>query len=185
MRNINDFTIAEFEQYKELLAEPQDVFGAMELFGISDPQGLPLDKYNKYWSEILNQSLSTQPIKKIYTINGKRYKAELDVLKLNAAQFLDLQHYLGDFKLEEVLSIFLLPQYKKNFIWHTYKYNDGYDLLNVQKELKDHMKMSQTSELSAFFFRTSLNLLRVMTDRSQKKLAMLQMKDIKRREKMQ
>ena len=184
MRNINDFTIAEFQTYQELLAEPQDVFGVMELFGINNPADLPLDKYNKYWDEILNMTLSTQPVKPIYTINGKRYKAELKILNLNAAQFLDLQHYLGEFKMEEVLSIFLLPQYKKNFTWHTYKYNDGYDLLEVQKELREHMKMNQTSELSAFFFETSLNLLRVMTDRSQKKLAMLQMKDIKRREKM-
>lgn len=185
MKNINNFTIKEFEQYKEMLNEdPQDIFGIMELFGINNPEDLPIDKYNQIWQDILGQTLSIRPVQRIYTINGKRYEAKLEVLNLNAAQFLDLQSYMNDFKIHEVLSVFLIPQYKKFLKWNTYKYNDGYDPLEVQKELYNHFNIGQASELSNFFFQISLNLLQVMTACLEKKQMKMELKKIKKEKKM-
>lgn len=180
IKHINDFTIKEFKQYSELLNDKEpDVFSIMELFGIEHPEDLKMDKYQEVWKNIQSQSLSMRGVKKVYNINGKRYAATLNILKLNAGQFIDFQNYMSKFQIEQVLSVFLIPQYRKGFTWHTHKYGDSYDVLEVQKDLFENMKMGEANELSAFFLKSSISLLEVMKDCSEKKLVKMKQKKIK------
>lgn len=164
MRNINDFTIKEYYQFMELVNDNNDVFGLLELFGINNPGELPIDKFNSYIDNIKSQTLSMKGIKREYKINGKKYKPTLNILKLKAGQFIDLQHYMQNFKIEEVLSVFMLPQKNKKFLGQTkyHNYNDGYDPLKVKEEIYNHFSIGEANELSAFFLNSSIKLLKTM-----------------------
>lgn len=183
MKDINELTLKEFEQYSELLKDEQDtdIFGIMELFGIDHPENLPTDKFTHCWDMIKTMSLSMNGVKKTYNIKGKRFKPQLNILKLKAGQFIDLQNYLKNYKLHEVLSIFLIPQYKTKLFgtWKTYNYNDGYDLLNIQEFLYENMLIGEASELAAFFLRNSQHMLKVIANCSERKLIKMRIKKLK------
>lgn len=180
MKHLNDFTLKEFQEYTQLIGEKKpDVFSIMELFGIKDSYDLPNDKFQKYWKQINSMELSTKGLKRIYKINGMRFEAQLEILSLSAGQFIDLQNYISNFKLEQVLSVFMLPQYKKGIVWKTHKYNDGYDPLKIQEFLFNNMKISEASALSAFFLTISKNLLEIMKDSSERKLMKMRKQRLK------
>jgi hypothetical protein len=87
---------------------------------------------------------------------------------------------MRDFKLEEVLSVFLIPQYRKWGKWHTYKYNSGYDVIKVQENLYNHMKIGDAQELSNFFLKSSVKLLGLMKGFLEKKQVKEKKKHLKR-----
>lgn len=75
----------------------------------------------------------------------------LDFRKLNTAQYVDFQHYSKDFPrtLPQLLSVMLIPEGKS--------YNDGYDVLEVQKQV-EQIPFPDALGLSAFFFGRLLTL---------------------------
>lgn len=186
MKNLNDFTLKEFEEYSELIQEKDvDVFRIMELFDIDEPNNLPFDKYNKYWVEIQGMTLDTSKKVKIeYKIGNMKFKPVLDILSLNAAQFIDFQNYMNEFKLHQVLSVFMLPKYKKGFIWKTRKYADGYNPLDIQDYLYNNMKIGEANILSGFFLKSSVILLETIKDCSENKMWMMKKKQIKIKQKI-
>lgn len=184
MKNLNKLTLKEFEQYNELLNEKDiDVFSIMELFGVKNPETLSVEEYTKIWEQISSMSLSLKGVKREYNINGKRFKADLNIHNLTAGQFIDLQNYMKNYKLHEVLSIFLIPMYKSKFLWKTHNYNDGYDILEVQEYLHNNMEIGEANELAAFFLKISEDLLKIIVNYSQKKLMKMRQKRIKELEK--
>ena len=159
MKKLEDFTIKEFEEYSEMLTmNPIDVFGIFELFGLN-LSTMPFDIYEKRLREIQGMSLSSinEGVKKVYKINGTRYRVTLNHLKLTAGQFIDFQSYMQgkEFDLASVLSVFLIPQHKKHFKWVTPKYNSGYDVLKVQDEIRNHMLITDANNLRSFFLKLS------------------------------
>lgn len=183
LKDINSLTLREFELYTEMLKDENDtdIFGIMELFGIKEPENLPTDKFTMYWDRIKTMSLSMNGIKTTYIINGKRFKAQLNILNLKAGQFIDLQNYLKNYKLHEVLSIFLIPQYKTKWFgkWSTYDYNNGYDLLQIQEYLYENMLIGEASELAAFFLKNSQIMLKTIANCSERKLIKMKIKKLK------
>jgi hypothetical protein len=162
MKQLSELTIKEFERYKGMLElEEPDIFGILNLFGL-EATNLSLDEFELSWQEIQNMYLPKMPLKKVYKIGGKRYKANLNHLKVKAGQFIDFQGYMKDFKLDKVLSVFLIPQSKKGFRWVTPKYNEGYDMAEVQKHLYENMKMADANQLSDFFLTSSIESYKVM-----------------------
>lgn len=177
LRQLEDFTIKEYETYQELitLKEP-DIFGIFELFGY-DAVDMPYDKFESIWAEIQQMTISKGGVHKTYKFKDVRYSVTLNHLKLKAGQFIDFQQYMQDFNLSKVLSVFLIPQYKKNFMWKTYKYNDGYDIFEVQEHIKNNITIKEASNLTDFFLKSSVKLLQVMRGFSEKR-------DIKEKKKL-
>ena len=168
-KHLKDLTIKEFYSYNEMLTmDEPDIFGIFELFGL-DAINMPFDKFNEKWTEIQQMSLIPKGVERVYTIKGKRFKAELNHLKLSAGQFIDFQTYMRDFKLEEILSVFLIPQYRKWGRWRTHKYNDGYDVIEVQEHLLENMPIGIAQDITDFFFKSSIKLLEVMKGFLEKK----------------
>ena len=188
IKDLNSLTIKEFELYSELIGDEQsepDVYGIFELFGL-DASGMVYDDFYKKLKEIQSMRLSTKGVKKVYTINGRRFKASLNPIKLSAGQFIDFQSYLSSgAKLQSILSVFLIPQDKSWFLgkYITKKYNTGYDIFEVQTYLYENMRIGDASELSAFFLTWSNKLLKTMRDYSAKKLAMMKYKQFKKQQK--
>lgn len=70
-----------------------------------------------------------------------------DVRKMTAAQYIDFQNFsnAGEGRQAELLSCFLVPK--------GMKYNDGYDILEVQQAIRDFMPVTAALGLLAFFLR--------------------------------
>lgn len=179
-KQLSELTIKEFEFYQELLKETkQDLAEILKLFGY-DVEDMTISEMRKAESEIAGMKLETKGIKKIYKVGDRRFKAQLSLPNIKAAQFIDFQHYINPFNLQAVLSIFLLPQ-KKNWYgkWTTKKYNTDYDIFELQDYLYNNFTIGEANELSAFFFNQSNSLLKVMKDYLVKKEIQMRLKLIK------
>lgn len=68
-----------------------------------------------------------------------------DVRKMTAAQYIDFQNFsnAGEGRQAELLSCFLVPK--------GMKYNDGYDIFEVQQAIRDFMPVTAALGLLAFF----------------------------------
>jgi hypothetical protein len=183
MKKLKDFTIKEFLQLQELLNEEKLDF--FEIFKLYDLDLLKMDStefLNKKF-EIENDVLP-QPkglVEKYYKIGGKKYKPTLNMRKITASQFIDLQTYLAKNDLAGIISIFMIP-FKKKFLFKEiyYKYNDGYDMFELKNNINENMKIVDAQNLSAFFLSQSVKLQQVMVNYSTRKLMKLKLKQQKR-----
>lgn len=178
MKQLNDFTIKEFNEYQEILAEdPINEAEVLRIFGL-DIEKMTLNDYKSSMSKINTMTLGAK-LKRVYVVNGKRYKVNLNLLKINAGQFIDFQSYMKDFKIENILSIFMIPQTKVWYGWKDNKYNNGYNPIEVIDDMYNHFKMSDAKVLSDFFLSQSTKLLKVMQEYLTKKMVLKKMKMIK------
>lgn len=172
MKHINDLKIKEFDAFKESFdGNEPDILKIFNIFGY-DLTKLKFDDFQKKWNEI--QSMKVTPstgTKLVYKIGDRRFKACLNPLKLSAGQFIDYQTYVADnANLKGIMSVILLPQERKFFGWKTKKYNDGYDIIEVQDYLYENMTIQEAMGLSSFFLTWSITLLKTMKDYSIKRL---------------
>ena len=178
-KELKDLTIQEFGEYNDMLSmDEPDIFGIFELFGM-DAKDMPMDKFQKNWTKIQQMVLTPTVVNRTYKIKGRRFKIKLNYLKLSAGQFIDFQSYMRDFKLEEILSVFMIPQYRKWGKWRTHKYNDGYDIIEVQDFLLKNMTIGTAQSITDFFFKSSLKSLEVMKAFSEKKEWQMRAKRLK------
>ena len=69
-----------------------------------------------------------------------------DLSKINVAQYVDFQNFVKmplKESMEKILSIFLIPE--------DHKYNDGYDIIDVQKEIRENLSFRVGEGLLSFF----------------------------------
>ena len=69
-----------------------------------------------------------------------------DLTKINVAQYVDFQNFVKlplRESMEKILSIFLIPD--------GCKYNDGYDIIDVQKEIRENLSFRVAEGLLSFF----------------------------------
>ena len=111
----------------------------------------PLTKYHKLLEKFYNDyftdfSHAEPKIKDKYTAGDMVLVPMLDFTQITVAQMMDFSVLSTDpvENIEKLLAIFLLPKGKK--------YNDGYDLLQVQKAILG-MDFNEISPLLAFFLK--------------------------------
>lgn len=111
----------------------------------------PLTKYHKLLESFYNDyftdfSKAEPKIKDKYTAGDMVLVPMLDFTQITVAQMMDFSVLSTDpvENIEKLLAIFLIPKGKK--------YNDGYDLMQVQKAILG-MDFNQISPLLAFFLR--------------------------------
>ena len=69
-----------------------------------------------------------------------------DLSKINVAQYVDFQNFVKlplRESMEKILSIFLIPE--------GCKYNDGYDIIDLQKEIRENISFRVAEGLLSFF----------------------------------
>ncbi len=178
LKELKDFTIKEFEEYKEILEQDEvNEVELLKLFGV-DAGKLSISELKSNIDKINSMTLYAK-VKKYYVINGVRYKANLNLMNLNAAQFIDFQAYMKDFKIQNVLSVFLIPQTKVWYGWKDGKYNTNYDVIKTIDLIYNEFKMSDAKLLSDFFLSQSTSLLKIMKDYLTKKMWLKKKKQIK------
>lgn len=111
----------------------------------------PLTKYHKLVEKFYNDyftdfSHAEPAIKDKYTAGDMVLVPMLDFTQITVAQMMDFSVLSVDpiENIEKLLAIFLIPKGKK--------YNDGYDLMQVQKAILK-MDFNEVSPLLAFFLR--------------------------------
>ena len=171
MKKIEDLTLKEYEIYKEELdSNDFNILRILEIFGIKDPDKLDVQELKKVTDYVINSRININPLKEEYTIKDKTFKAVLEIKDIKAAQYIDFQSYMKNYKLQNVLSIFLLPiEYGKSRIFHrrtkrVLAYNDGYDIIEVQNLIYENFKIGDALALSGFFFNLSEKLIPIMAN---------------------
>lgn len=190
IKKLNELTIKEFNDYLEIVknindnSDLMDTIELLKLFGYKDVEDMSVDEYNRSMFYVNNQvSLRNikKGVKKYYFINGIKYKATLNMTKITTGQFIDLQTFLVDNKLEEILSVILIPMKKKLFGWEEQKYNT-YDLLYHQRQILNYFNIGDANELSSFFLTQSTNLLKVTKEYLEKKMTIQKLKWLKKQD---
>ena len=120
------------------------------LTGIAEEEilHLPIQEYKELVvkSGFLDpEGINYHPIAKKYLVGKYELVPVTDFRKLETAQFIDFQTYAPDLDkyLVEFLSVILVPK--------GHRYNEGYDIMEVQQAIREEMSVSDGISLSAFF----------------------------------
>lgn len=175
MKKLTDFTVAEYYKFRDLVSKDnQETKQILALFDINPNETSASDSI-AIMQEISLMTIEPNKLKKVYKINGKEYELMLNLTKMSAAQFIDFQMYSVDNNMHEILSIILLPKVRKK--WYlpkkTAKYGDGYDVFELQKDIKEQMLISDAKTIVDFFLTLSvrwLQTIEVYLEKQKKKM---------------
>lgn len=116
---------------------------------------LPLDTFTRYsaatrFLEAECPENLIPAVSKTYPVGGFVLVPVTDMREVTAAQYIDFQTFAEDrdHKAVEMLSCFLIPR--------GCDYNDGYDVLDVHRAIRDEMSVATVLSLLAFFFKSWL-----------------------------
>ena len=136
------------EDMQEVQAELLAIYADTDVDSIMN---YPVTKYHKllekFYADYFTDFSKAEPaIKDKYTAGDMVLVPMLDFTQITVAQMMDFSVLSADpvENIEKLLAIFLIPKGKK--------YNDGYDLLQVQKAILK-MSFNELSPLLAFFLK--------------------------------
>ena len=83
---------------------------------------------------------------KVYSLDEWVLQPVQDFRKITTAQYIDFQTFVkgGEQNIVEIISTMLVPKGKK--------YNQDYDVVELQKSLREHLSVADALSLFAFFF---------------------------------
>ena len=110
---------------------------------------LPIVEYKELVakSQFLNpENIKYHPVAKKYIAGGYELIPVRDFRKLETCQYIDFQTFAPDLdnRLVEFLSVILVPK--------GHRYNEGYDILDVQKAIREDMSIADGTSVAGFFF---------------------------------
>lgn len=91
------------------------------------------------------EHINYHPVAKKYLVGGFELVPVKDFRRIETCQYIDFQTYAPDLDkyLVEFLSVILVPKGRR--------YNEGYDIIEVQKAIRDGMSVSDGVSLAGFF----------------------------------
>lgn len=91
---------------------------------------------------------------RLYIVGNWKLLPTMDYRKMETAQYVDFQTFapMVETHMAELLSCLLVPV--------GCRYNEGYDILEVQQALKDNLSVTDALSLSAFFLTKYRNLIK-------------------------
>lgn len=133
--------------------------------------GMKVGEANEYINSlaIVNEKPKVNIARGSYILNGHKYKVSMNMQAITTAQYIDFQQMADKAKdmPAEFLSIILVP--------NGHKYNDGYDMEEVTKDIENYMCIEDCLGLTAFFLRLwqmsmkrALRKLNRMVDKAEK-----------------
>lgn len=158
MKTWKDITLRQFNKIQDLLQEIDEytTLNIIDVLYDVDSANMPaMEVMNKY-AHSLDFLMTTIPtnekLKDTYTINQREYNSNINLTQMTTAQFVDYQNYTKEnpVDISKCLSVFIIPN------GHTY--NDGYDLKQVQDDIKD-LDMVTINTLAFFFKKLYILLL--------------------------
>ena len=154
--NWNSITIEKYYELQDILNDEvdDDITKNVKLVALitdkdeSEIWDMDLTQAGEYISKLtfLNKfDIPDNPNMK-FNLPGYQLKVMKDVTAINVAQYVDFQNFvkmpLRD-GIDKILSIFLIPD--------GCKYNDGYDIIDLQKVIRENMSFRVAEGLLSFF----------------------------------
>lgn len=154
--NWDSITIEKYYNIKDILDDEtdDDITKNVKLVAVitdkdeDDVWNMDLTQAGEYISRLqfLNKfELPKNPNMK-FNLPGYQLKVMKDVTKINVAQYVDFQNFIKmplREGMEKILSIFLIPE--------ECKYNEGYDIIDLQKVIRENMSFRVAEGLLSFF----------------------------------
>ena len=114
---------------------------------------------------------------RLYIVGDWKLLPTMDYRKMETAQYVDFQTFapMVETHMAELLSCLLVPV--------GCRYNEGYDILEVQQALKDNLSVTDALSLSAFFLTKFKNLIRDLLNSCRQEVRTI--KDKSRRSQME
>jgi hypothetical protein len=151
------------------------------LSGIADEEilHLPIAEYKEMalQSKFLERTdITLHQMAKRYLVGEWELIPVTDYRKLEAGQYIDFTNFSGDMdkNMVELLSTILVPK--------GHRYNDGYDLLEVQKAIREDMSVADAVSIAGFFL--TLCQRSILDSLNYSKRAAMGIRDKKKREEM-
>lgn len=182
-------TVGKYLDIKEILEDDTDeldknvrMIAVLGEFDEEDVLEFPLQVFNRYLqaTSFLMENPKKRVVSTSYVLGGHRLEVQLNVEKMTTAQFIDYQTFVkDDDKIVELLSVFLIPKGKK--------YNKEYDILDVQKLIRENLSILDAISMSAFFLEWCQALSQVTITSLTKKMKkmMRKEKDMEKKKMMQ
>lgn len=132
-KNWEDITLSQFYQISDILEVDDDYTenNLIEVIYGVDVSNLKVTELDNYDISFLSKPIKNRNVKlkERYTINNREYDSNINLTEVRTNQFIDFTSYVRSDKLEyeKLLSVFFIPK--------GHKYNDGYDLREVQEDL--------------------------------------------------
>ena len=157
-------TIGKYQEIKAIVETVDDeneartqLLSCITDIEIEDLLDMPLVRYNHLLQNItfVYEEIPKTMVATKYMLGGVTFEVMLNMEKMITAQFIDYQNYIKDVNanLVPLLSIFLIPKGKK--------YNDGYDIVEMQRIIRDNLCIVDAAALTAFFLKWYESLLKV------------------------
>lgn len=141
----NDITVKQFLQLRNIDMTAPDNWVEVAIIVLGENI---LDKPASQLGEILKQlKFMTKPLKesippKSFTVNGKKYEIQNLVKSITTGQYIDFVNYVKSNDYVQMLSVFIIPS--------GHKYNDGYDMSEVIKDI-EQMPFPIANNIAFFF----------------------------------
>lgn len=129
-----DVKLSQFKELQQLLDikdETDRILAISELILGKDVTSLPIKEFHeeiKKLSFLKEEIPSSVPPKKL-TVNGKNYIMDCLLGNITTAQYIDYVNHYDTGDMAKMLSVFVIPE--------GHKYNDGYDMTEVIKDIND------------------------------------------------
>lgn len=154
--NFNRLTLGMYQEIQEISRNEslEDIDRQVQILsvltGVAEEEilHLPITEYKELVVKagFLDPSnINYHPIAKKYLVGKFELIPLRDFRKMETCQYIDFQTYAPDLDnhLVEFLSVILVPK--------GHRYNEGYDILEVQKAIRDGMSVSDGVSLAGFF----------------------------------
>lgn len=154
--NYNRLTLGQYIEIQEISKDDslEDIDRQVQILSVltgmpsEEILHLPIHEYKELVikSQFLNpENITYHPIAKKYILGKFELIPCRDYRKLETGQYIDFQTYAPDLDryLVEFLSVILVPK--------GHRYNDGYDILEVQRAIREEMSVSDGVSLAGFF----------------------------------
>lgn len=152
--NWTKVTVGKYQEIKSIInsgAEPEvvntELISCLTDLDVEEVLDMPLMRFNNFLqcTGFLYEDMPKRIVATKYVLGGSHFNVMLNIEEMTAAQFIDYQNYIKDIdkNIVQLLSIFLIPK--------GHKYNDGYDMVEVQKAIRDNLCIIDASAMAAFF----------------------------------
>lgn len=139
-------TLLDIREAANIEDENERVYAIMEAVFGEDVLNLPLKDFNEKCKELqfLQKEIPNDLHVKDIKVNGREYYFDGILGKITTAQYIDFQNYQKNNDEQKSFSVFIIPK--------GHKYNDGYDMEQVFKDILD-MPVPILFSASFFFSR--------------------------------
>lgn len=145
--NWYNVTLSQFKELQTVLEmedEMEKVVAMAELILGDDVTDLPLQDFNEQLKKLsfLKTEIPTSIPPKHFELRGKKYDVTSLLGNITTAQYIDFMNYSKDNDTAKMLSVFVVPE--------GHKYNDGYDMREVQADM-ENMPIPVANSITSFF----------------------------------